>query len=95
MKYVLDAITTLWIIGAYFFLLVFSLFLFDSPYATQGGAWISFMLMALIINGIPLGWWTYRLVSGGWFATVNSRWIFAAIVAVIWSVAPFIFWNFI
>lgn len=97
MKYIkiaLDVVSALWVLCAYAFLLLFSPFLFDSPDATRGSAWLIFIGGTLLFNAVPLLWWLYRLVSGGWFSTTKARWMFAAIVAALWCIAPFGLWGF-
>ena len=96
MEYValaLDTISVFWAVGVYLFLLFFSVFLFDSPYATQFGAWTTFMTMVLMLDAIPLAWWAYRLWSGGWFKTTETRTWFAVIAAAIFALGPFLYWN--
>jgi hypothetical protein len=93
-KKILDIVALVWIVVAYIFMLSFSIFLFDSPSATQFGAWSLFIPTTLIFALIPLIWSGMRWYYGAWFIRVKRRKFYAIVIALLWLITPFIFWNF-
>ncbi len=59
----IDFVAAIWIIGAAVFLVYFSPFLFDSPYATIWTALLTLLQMLFLFAGIPVAWVVIRILQ--------------------------------
>jgi len=89
---ILNVVALVWVICVYTGLLFFSVFWFDSPDATQLQVWFTFITSSLIVCGIPLCWFGFRIYQDSWLRDRNNLIIFGVIVAA-WCLLPFFIWN--